>query len=239
MAGSFWRTAPAAALRGLAKVASPGFFQPAVEPLELGARHEDLAADLEVLDLGQRAAQHHGQAADRLEVGGDVLADAAVTAGGAAHEAAARVEQRHAQAVDLRLADVGEALAGQHPADARLELAQIVGAGGVVEREHRDAVLDRLKGLDRRPRHPLGRAVGGDQVGELRLQGLELPHERVVLRVRDLGTRLDVVEVVVVVNALAQLSDPLRGIGRRHAAQHSTGPRRLGARRERSAGAAC
>ena len=89
-------------------------------------------------------------------------------------------------------------------------------------------MLDGLEGVDGRPRHPLGGAVRGDQVGELGLERLELPHERVVLRVRDLGTRLHVVEIVVVVNALVQLGDPLRRVRPRHAAQHSTGTGTVG-----------
>src|SRR5262245_10937188 len=87
-------------------------------------------------------------------------------------------------------------------------------------------MLDRLEEVGRRPRDALGGAVAGDEIGPLRLQAAELAHERVVLGVRDLGPRLDVVEIVVVVNLLAQLGDPLRGIGPRHA-RSITPPGRL------------
>src|SRR5947209_15918236 len=106
--------------------------QPAIQPLELVARHVDLAAHLQLVDGGQRARlEPHRHAADRAEVGADVLAHPPVAAGGAAHEAAARVEQRHAEPVDLGLADVADALARLGPAQPGLELAQVVGRGGV------------------------------------------------------------------------------------------------------------
>ena len=208
-----------------------GLLQPAIQPLELVARHVDLAAHLQLVDGGQRARlEPHRHAADRAEVGADVLAHPPVAAGGAAHEAAARVEQRHAEPVDLGLADVAGALARQRPAQPGLELAQAVGRGGVVEREHRHAMLDGLEGVDWRARHALGRAVGRDEVGVLGLQGLELAQEGVVLGVGDLRPRLDVIEIVVVVDPLAQLGEPLGGVGARHDVQDN----RALVRRERS-----
>src|SRR3989304_2075137 len=150
-AGSFWRTAPAAALRGVAKVAP------------------------------------------------------AAAARRAADEAPPLVEERHAEAVDLRLADVREPGAGDRAADARLELAQVAGARGVVEREHRPAVFDGLEQVGRGAPDALGGAVVREQVGERRLEVAKLAHEPVVLRVGDLGSRLDVVAVVVVVDPLAAL----------------------------------
>src|SRR3990170_364404 len=128
-AGSFWRTAPAAALRGLAKAASPA------SSSSRGGR--------------EGAAQHHRDGPDRSQVRGDVLADPAVTARRAADEAPPLVEERHTEAVDLRLADVREPGAGDRAADARLELAQVAGTRGVVEREHRHAVLDGLEQVGR------------------------------------------------------------------------------------------
>src|SRR5438093_8147005 len=82
-------------------------------------------------------------------------------------------------------------------------------------------MLDRLEDVGRRAAHALGGAVGGDEVWKARLEVAELAHEGVVLGVGDLGPRLDVIEVVVVVNLLAQLADALRGIGPRHGSKHS------------------
>src|SRR5437879_8341050 len=78
-------------------------------------------------------------------------------------------------------------------------------------------MLDRLEDVGRRAAHALGGAVGGDEVWKARLELAELAHEGVILGVGDLGPRLDVVQIVVVVNLLAQLGDALRGVGPRHA----------------------
>src|SRR5262249_38280346 len=50
----------------------------------------------------------------------------------------------------------------------------------------------------------------------------QLARERVVLGIRHLGPRLDVIKVVVMVDLLAQLGDPLRGVGPFHEGQHNT-----------------
>src|SRR5437660_12207110 len=83
-------------------------------------------------------------------------------------------------------------------------------------------MLDRLEDVGRRAAHALGGAVGGDEVWKARLELAELAHEGVILGVGDLGPRLDVVQIVVVVNLLAQLGDALRGVGPRHAPKHNT-----------------
>src|SRR5262249_48527123 len=83
--------------------------------------------------------------------------------------------------------------------------------------EHRRVVLDGLEQVGWRPTHALGGAVGGDEIGEARLELAELAHERVVFGIGDLGPGLDVVQVLVVVDLLAQLGDALRGVGPRHA----------------------
>jgi hypothetical protein len=63
-----------------------------------------------------------------------------------------------------------------------------------------------------RAAHALGGAVGCDQLGELRLQARELAVEAVVGLVRDLGLPLDVVEVVVPADLVAQLRGALLGL---------------------------
>src|SRR3989304_4740847 len=102
IAGSFWRMAPAAALRGLGK-------------------------------------------------------------GGSPEEAAALVEQRDAQAVHSGLADVLEVRAGQRAPEAGLELLELGGLHGVVEREHGHLVLDGGEDLPRVAGQALGGAVGRDE----------------------------------------------------------------------------
>ena len=211
---------PHGARRGVPRVGErgrAGLFQRPVEASELLARHEDLAAHLEDGRAGQSPPQHHRDRSDRPEVRRDVLAHAPVAARGAADEAAVLVQERDAQAVDLRLAHVGERSPRQRAADPGLELAQIVRRGRVVEGEHGVVMLDRLEDVGRRPTDALRGAVRGDEVGKRRLELAQLAHEGVVLGVRDFGPRFDVVQIVVVVDLLAQLGDPLRGVGPRHA----------------------
>src|SRR5438046_218467 len=103
----------------------------------------------------------------------------------------------------------------------RTALAEVVRGGRVVQGQHRDLVLDRLEDGGGGARDPLGGTVVRDQVGEARLEVTEFPYEPVVLGVGDLGARLDVVEVVVVVDVLAQLGDSLRRLGPRHEGKDS------------------
>src|SRR6058998_3541673 len=198
--GSFWRTAPAAAFRGFANVGVPASSR---------------------LRLSRANSSRGMNTSPRTSMTG-AAASAPVAPRRAPDEAAVLVEQRDPQAVDLRLAHVRERGARQRAADPGLELAQVVRRGRVVEREHGVVVLDRLEDIGRRPADALGGAVRGDEVGKARLELPELAHESVVLGVRDLGPCLDVVQIVVVVDLLAQLGDALRGVGPRHVPKHNT-----------------
>src|SRR5207244_11956049 len=60
------------------------------------------------------------------------------------------VQQGDAETVDLRLAHVAERRARKGSADPRLELAEVVGGGRVVEREHGGVVLHRFEDVDRK-----------------------------------------------------------------------------------------
>ena len=207
--------------RGVARIRKrrlTGFLKAAIQLLEIGARHEHLAAHFQIRHRRERAAQDHRQRADGPEIRRDVLADAAIAARRAAYEAAALVHQRDPEPVDLWLADVVEVCTGQRTTQTRLELAQIVGRGRVVEREHCCAVLDGTERIDGLAGHALRRAVGGDEVGECALEIPQLAHERVVLGVRDLGSRLGVIQVIVVVDLLPQLADALLSVSPRHEA---------------------
>ena len=59
-------------------------------------------------------------------------------------------------------------------------------AHGVVERQHRDAVLDLGEALGGRGADPLGRGVRPREFGVLALELLKLAQQPVVLRVGDL-----------------------------------------------------
>ena len=130
-------------------------------------------------------------AADRAQVGGDVLAGRPVAAGGAQREPAALVAQRDGEAVDLELRDVGQARRRlrrrrqpQALADAGVEGAQLVVAERVRQAEHRVLVADLGEAAaGRRAADALGRRVGRDQGRERGLERDELPEQRVVLGV--------------------------------------------------------
>ena len=104
MPGSFWRRLPAAALRASVNSRSPGFGLAAVQRLERGQRHEDLAAHLE--QRGRLLAlQLLRDLRDRAQVLGDVLAGDAVAARRADREAPVLVLQRDREPVELRFGD--------------------------------------------------------------------------------------------------------------------------------------
>ena len=106
--GSSWRIEPAAELRGLANVGSPGLGALLVQAGERGEREVDLSAHLQ---QRRRVLDPQRDGADRAQVLGHLLAHLAVAAGGAAHEHAVLVDERDRQAVDLRLgheADLAE-----------------------------------------------------------------------------------------------------------------------------------
>ena len=95
--------------------------------------------------------------------------DSAVAARQRTSQLAALVDQRDRHAVDLQFDDPFERLARQQFRDTLAVLAQLLDAVGVVDRQHRDAVLDLLQIRHRLIADPLRRAVGRDQLRMLPL----------------------------------------------------------------------
>ncbi len=186
-----------------------------VERVERGDRHVDLAAHLE--EGGGVAAEDLGHVRQRADVGGDVLPDATVAAGGGLHHAPVAIGDRDRDAVDLELAHerngrvVGTLLFDDAAFEPLTPRRQLGGIHGVVERGHRRAVLDRSEGGRARTADRLGGRVGGDQRRVQRLDLVEATYQRVVLGVGDLGCVELVVELVVMVDLLAEHGD----LGRR------------------------
>ena len=147
--GSFWRTAPAAALRGLAKgglvLAPPGS---RLSRSKAGVAHVDLAPDLDA-PAAARGSRRDGAGWSGGSGGWGSRPRPSRPSPRVAPRlnAPVLVQEGHAEAVDLGLADVAEARAGQGALDARLELAEIRLARGVLERQHRRQVLDRGEGV--------------------------------------------------------------------------------------------
>ncbi len=104
--GSFWRSEPAAALRGLAKTGLPASGSDSLSRSKRRDGEEDLTAHLD--QLGHRelvgAAQPARHGVDGAHVRRDVLAGRAVAAGQGADQEAVLVEQVDREAVDLELA---------------------------------------------------------------------------------------------------------------------------------------
>ena len=82
--GSFCRSDPAAALRGLANGALPSATSCSLSAANVLDGEEHLAPDLEQRRCMSSPASRSRDGGDRADVGGDVLADPSVAAGGGA-----------------------------------------------------------------------------------------------------------------------------------------------------------
>ena len=178
----------------------------AVDRIEACPRQEDLAPRLEPAGyVWPVQGQRHRL--DRAHVRRHVVAPDPVAAGHAPHETSLLIMEGHRQAVDLRLGHVVDGALADLAEDPLLELPQLLFVVGVVEAEHRHPVRPRRKRRRRLFADALGGAVGGDEVGELRLQVPQLALEAVVLRVGDLRPVEHVVEVLVPAQLAPQLLD--------------------------------
>ena len=114
-AASSWRSEPAAALRGFMKSGLPASARAALSAAKSGAPYRPRRAP-------RAAAAPRPQAlrdvADGADIVGDLLADRAVAAGGAAHQQPVLVAQRARQAVDLRLRTMSSGVVGGEPEEA-------------------------------------------------------------------------------------------------------------------------
>ena len=174
IAGSSWRSEPAAALRGFGAILLPVGAGALVEAGEAGEREVDLAAHLEHRrrPARPRQAQRERDRADRAQVRRHVLAPRAVAARRAADERAVLVDERDRRAVDLRLDHVGDRLVRVEPlAHVLGPLLQRLRRRHLLERAHRRQVVDLREPAGERRADALGRRVGRD---ELRVVGLEL-----------------------------------------------------------------
>ena len=173
--------------------------------------HIDLAAHLNgALAVGahvgeRRLGQVHGHILDSTDVERHVLARGAIATCGRTYEGAVLVGKRHTQAVDLKLAGIGDAAGTERILGAlepRVELVQI---HGIVHGIHACHVRDRRKLLAHVAAHALGIAVGRHQVGVGCLDFLQLNEHFVKGGVRDLGRIEHVVAIGVVIELVAQL----------------------------------
>ncbi len=174
---------------GVARVDESRLIQPqalGVERVERLARHDDLAAHLEI-GRGQLARRLgidlEGQGADGLGVFGDHFARHAVAARQRQLETAGGEAHAHRDAVEFELADIVEGLEAGQLARSAVEVAHLVRVERIVEAHHLRAVRRLLDAFARRAADAAGRRVSGDEVGVLGFERFEPPHERVVLGV--------------------------------------------------------
>ena len=161
----------------------------------------------------RRLGQVHGHILDGTHVERHVLARCAIATCGGAHEGSVLVGKRHAQAVDLKLAGIGDATGTERilgTLEPRVEFVQI---HGIVHGIHACHMRDRRKLLAHVAAHALGIAVGRHQVGVGRLDLLQLNEHFVEGGVRDLGRIEHVVAIGVVIELVAQLGRARGGLG--------------------------
>ena len=161
----------------------------------------------------------HGHVLDGTHVERHVLTRSAVATRRRTHEGAVLVGKRHAQAVDLELAGIGDA-AGTECILGTLEpCVELIKIHGVVHGIHACHVRDGRKLLAHVAAHALGIAVGRHQVGVGFLDFLQLNEHFVESGIRDLGRIEHVIAVGMVIELVTQLGctrcRPGTGIGRR------------------------
>ena len=183
--GSFWRSEPAAALRGLANTGLPASVIDTLSRSNASVGQEHLAAHLDQLRhrvlVGARQPVRHG--VDRLDVGRDVLAGAAVAAGQRPHQPAVLVEEVDRQPVDLQLAAAGPG----PPRPSRSIRAYHASSSSSLNALSRlsigSQVVDRGELRGDRAADLLGRRVGRAQLGPLLLELLQPAQPDVVVGV--------------------------------------------------------
>ncbi len=143
------------------------------------------------------------QAQQRADIVRDVVPHSAVAARGAADQKPVFIRHGDGHAVDFQLDDPLDRFAGQLLGHPCAELVQLFGAVGVVDRQHRHAMLDLRQLVDRFAADAVGGTVGRDEFRMLRFEPFEFVHQPIVLEVADLGRRQDVVQTVVATDLFA------------------------------------
>ena len=158
---------------------------------------------------------------------GDVIAGAAIAAGGGIVEFAIAIDERDRDTVDLWFDSDRDIIVAEAFADALVKLDeflfrtrarrffQCLGSEleDIVDREHGHKVAHFFKAFDRLAADTQGGGVRIVQLGVLALEFLELAEKPVVFGIGNFRSCLAVIESVVVLELLAQLLDPLLGRG--------------------------
>ena len=176
------------------------------------------------------------QLVNRAQIGRDVFAQLAIAPRRAQCEAAIFILQDHREAVELWFDNVAEAglfILRQKAQQSLAPLAQVLFTEGVCQAQHRDLVPHFFETFGDCAADAYSWTVGVEQLRVLLFQRLEFAKEGVKGCVADLRIVKNVVAVLMVADALAQVIDPLlwsvhgRRIGR------YAGLGRMGRRRRR------
>ena len=213
--GSFWRSEPAAALRGLANIGLPASAIDALSRSNASTgRNTSPRTSISAAPGTPCSPQPVRDRVDRLDVGRDVLARAPVASGQRTDQAALLVEQVDGEAVDLELAEVRRVDDAVAPQPRRPGLELLVGEG-VVEALHPLEVVDRGELGGHRATDLLGRRVGRAQVGDLVLELLEAAHPLVEVGVGERRVVEDVVAPARLLDLLGERAVLLAQVGLR------------------------
>ena len=189
-----------------------------IEAREAALGHIDLAAHLDArVAIGAhmreaRFRQVHGHVADGAHVERNVFAGRAVAARGGANEGTIFIGERYAQAVDFQLAGVRGLARAQRVFGALQPFVELGQVHGVVHGIHARHVGDGRELLAHVAAHALRVAVGRDQVGELRLDALQLDEQLVEGAVGDFRRVERVIAIGMVVEQMSQLGRARGGL---------------------------
>ena len=158
-----------------------------------------------IIQAHRPVLQPRGNAANRLEVGGDVVAGGAIAARGTAGEDAILIAEVDGDAVHLRIDDPLQILVGEQLLHAIHEVAHFLLRIGVIQAEHRQPMLHLLELLQRLAADALAWGIGRDKLGKLLLQVQQLVIKPVIFAVADGRLREHVIGVVMPADLLDQL----------------------------------
>src|SRR4029077_5837325 len=133
----------------------------------------------------------------------------------------------------FRLNDNGDFFVRQQARDSFVKIRDFVFGISVVETEHRRAVLDLRKRLERFSADALSWRIGREETRKLRFEINKLLVEPVVLAVADDKSGVLVIQPVVLADFLSQLRDVFLGFGSVHRSFHETNTRNFGNDRRR------
>jgi hypothetical protein len=159
---------------------------------------------------------------DRLNVGGDILAPAPISAGGCDREIAGFIDNLDCEAIEFRFGDVGDrTLEIQESAHPLFELPELLLADGVLEREHWVRAGYGFELCERRRTDATGRGVVVVELGMEMLQLKQASHPLVILGVGNLRVVELVVASVGTLQLLSEVPDLILGVTLGNPSAHS------------------